>query len=209
MNGLQAIRTMAEGKSVVTHYDINSWVYRFKDGNIQMKELGNPSDLWRVAFGFDFDRNYEIFSAEKENGWHDYKNYDGFYVIDYDGTAKEGKVDYFNVGEYEDEDRFSTLEKVDEIAFKQRTFRKLQRFSDMYGGNKINWKDRNYKYYIFFDYVEEKIKVGRTFEVRDFGLVYFASEEIAKMAITKYGEDLITYFYYESDELEEKQHDRD
>lgn len=207
MNGLQAIRAMAEGKIVVTHFEINSWIYKFKDGNIRMKELGDPSDLWRVAFGFDFDKNYEIFPTEKESGWHDYKNYDGFYVIDYDGTAKEGKVDYFNIGEYEDEDRFTTKEKAQKIAFQQRVFRMLQRFSDTHG-NQINWKDGNYKYYIFFDYEKEEFKVESTLDVRDFGQVYFASEEIAKMAITEYGEDLITYFYYELNELEEKQDGR-
>ncbi len=203
MNGLQAIEAMmAEGKIVVAHYETNDWIYRFKDGNIHMKELGEP--LWRIAFGFDFDRNYEIFGLVEgeETGWHDAEHERVFYTMDWEGMANvEIDADAF---EYEDEDRFSTPEKVEEIASKQRMFRKLQRFSDMHGGNKINWKDGSYKYYIYFDYETEHWKVESTINVRDFGQVYFISMEVAKKAIMTFGIELINYFY---NELESK-HER-
>ena len=39
---------------------------------------------------------------------------------------------------YEDANYFSTEEKAEEINFKQTLFRKLQRFSDENGGDKID-----------------------------------------------------------------------
>lgn len=199
MNGLQAIEAMvAEGKIVVTHFETNDWIYRFKNGNVQMKELGDS--LWMTAFGFDFDRNYEIFGlVEEETGWHDAEHERVFYTMDWEGMA-DFEIDA-DACEYEDEDRFSTPEKVEEIASKQRTFRKLQRFSDTHGGNKINWKDGSCKYYIYFDYKTEKFKVDTVDSVRDFGQVYFVSDAVAKKAIMKFGVELINYFYRD---LEEK-----
>ena len=96
---------------------------------------------------------------------------------------------------YKQANYFSTKEKAEEINFKQTLFRKLQRFSDENGGNEIDWKDPNQeKWMIRFDHRVEELCVGLNNYIRNFGQVYFISEEIAEKAIELFRDELIKYF---------------
>ena len=89
-------------------------------------------------------------------------------------------------------------EKAEEIAFKQTLFRKLQRFSDENGGNEINWLNTNQqKFFITYYYDTKELDLYYVCNDKDFGQVYFISEEIAEKAIELFRDELIKYFTHD------------
>lgn len=62
--------------------------------------------------------------------------------------------------------------------------RLLWRFSMENDGDKIDWeKDKQLKYFIYFDKYAERYKVGFVIYLKSVGNIYFYSEEIAQRAI--------------------------
>ena len=124
-------------------------------------------------------------------GWKKYHFIDenGFQVINTDFVTVDDRYKH-DVANY-----FSTKEKADEINFKQTLFRKLQRFSDENGGDKIDWKDEDQcKYHIKYTHYYNKIYVEGNHSLQEVGVVYFINEQITKQAIDLFHDDLIKYF---------------
>ena len=62
--------------------------------------------------------------------------------------------------------------------------------------------DKSCKYYIYYNYEEEELAVSGAWSVRDFGQVYFKTEELAELAIELFKKDLIKYFTHKWIECE-------
>ena len=137
----------------------------------------------------------EYIEPKPLTGWErvDGKMYNVILVNDLGKSMECGQFkDYMY---YKQANYFSTEEKAEEINFKQTLFRKLQRFSDENGGNEIDWNDPNQdKWMIRFDHRVEELYVGLNSYIRNFGQVYFISEEVAKNAIELFRDELIKYF---------------
>ena len=146
---------------------------------------------------FNVNSEYEEYIEPKPlTGWERvedgerYRTIDECSVWEYREDNDGSDVRLYNIANY-----FSTKEKAEEINFKQTLFRKLQRFSDENGGNEIDWKDPNQeKWMIRFDHRVEELCVGLNNYIRNFGQVYFISEEIAEKAIELFRDELIKYF---------------
>ena len=96
---------------------------------------------------------------------------------------------------YKQANYFSTKEKAEEIIFKQRLFRKLQRFSDENGGNEIDWENTNQKKYcILYCHSFKELQSDFTWVRQNQGQIYFISKEIAEKAIMLFHDELIKYF---------------
>lgn len=100
-------------------------------------------------------------------------------------------------GSFHDEYRYEignyylTPEDANRAEVQIRLFRLLDRFSRQNGWTDELWKDdEKCKYYIFFDYVYNKIGIGDRYCVADPTVAYFASESVAQQAIDRY-RDLI------------------
>ena len=140
----------------------------------------------------------EVINEEKkQNGWNRVTEQKRYYfnsllnVTTYnyennDNTDKE----LYNVANY-----FSSKELAEKIAFKQILERKLMRFSAEHKGDKIDLKDANkQKYYIYYNYKTNELKICDFNSCCNFGGVYFYSKEIAKQAVEEFKDDLIKYF---------------
>ena len=193
MNGIEAIKHMEQGGMVYRIYEDGIVCYRMKLGIVQTK----VGATWTVATVFNVLDWYEEYTEPELTGWERVKKDEINYYIDIDGLI-EGDLEIFdnvdnrrfNVANY-----FSTKEKAEEINFKQTLFRKLQRFSDENGGDKINWKDEDQcKYHIKYTHYSNKILVDGHHSVQEVGVVYFISKEITKKAIDLFYDDLIKYF---------------
>ena len=191
MNGLEAIELMKQGKVI----KYNNLLYRFEQDEVQV-----TSDLfqhnWKRSLSFDLNStDYEEYIEPKRSlGWHNRGDGD-FYIVHGDGEI-EIDASHFEE-EYGDEDRFSTEDKAKEMQFKQRLFRKLQRFSDKNGGNEIDWNDNDQiKFCVTYDSRRKKVvtKIG---VVRQFGQVYFRSFGASQDAIRMFHDDLIKYFTHD------------
>lgn len=86
---------------------------------------------------------------------------------------------------------------TEEINFTQTLFCKLQRFSDENGGNKIDWKNRTQRKFFIQYEPSYGFLVDYYYFDKEFGQVYFASEDIAEKAIELFYDDLIKYFTHD------------
>ena len=193
MNGLEAIELMKQGKMIKS----GIWIYSMdSDGGIWLKtELRTG---WVGAHMFNILANdYEEYIEPKSlTGWHAKGKQMDFWMMHSDGDVEDEK--YWHEDEYRDEDRFSTKEKAEEIAFKQTLFRKLQRFSDENGGNEIDWNDEiKMKWGIWYNPEYEELASCPYFYGQAFGQVYFISEEVAEKAIELFRDELIKYFTHD------------
>lgn len=91
---------------------------------------------------------------------------------------------------HENGNYFLTETEAEEDEKETRLKRLLKRFSKQNGWNDEDWKNDEWKHYIFFDYSTNVLKVGMVSSSRDTNQVYFMSEDIAQKAIEKY-RDLI------------------
>lgn len=131
---------------------------------------------------------------KKLAGWEKQEDEEAFFYI--------GSYDVRNFGQYVNDlysiaNYFSTKEKAEEINFKQTLFRKLQRFSDENGGDKIDWQDGEQdKYFINYNYYYKNLYSDSTVDNKDrtFGQVYFISREVAEQALDLFRADLEKYF---------------
>ena len=192
MNGLEAIELMKQGKKV-SIVDAAGF-YQIKDGRIWLTYP--TSKVTGEVLFFDLSNTYcEYIEPKPLTGWErvDGKMDNVILVNDLGKSMECGQFkDYMY---YKQANYFSTEEKAEEINFKQTLFRKLQRFSDENGGNEIDWNDPNQdKWMIRFDHRVEELYVGLNSYIRNFGQVYFISEEVAKNAIELFRDELIKYF---------------
>ncbi len=65
MNGLQAVRAMAEGKVVAKKSGEMGWLYKIEDGHLYGKSEFCQS--WRIYERFNIESEYMIFEEAKKN----------------------------------------------------------------------------------------------------------------------------------------------
>lgn len=198
LTGLEAVLLMQEGGYITD----GQHIYRFVNTKIEASDItsfnkGKPEWKSGNVFNFNYDQYEEYTKPKPLTGWERVGENESYYSINGNCYVEEMTEDMCMEDKYyyEDANYFSTEEKAEEINFKQTLFRKLQRFSDENGGNEIGWKEVDQgKYGIWYNADHGKIEVGSTWAVRDFGQVYFISEEVTQQAIDLFHDDLIKYF---------------
>lgn len=198
LTGLEAVLLMQEGGYITD----GQHIYRFVNTKIEASDItsfnkGKPEWKSGNVFNFNYDQYEEYTKPKPLTGWERVGENESYYSINGNSYVEKMTEDMCMEDKYyyEDANYFSTEEKAEEINFKQTLFRKLQRFSDENGGNEIGWKEVDQgKYGIWYNADHGKIEVGSTWAVRDFGQVYFISEEVAQQAIDLFHDDLIKYF---------------
>lgn len=91
---------------------------------------------------------------------------------------------------------FRTEEEAQREVFEILLRRRLQRFAKENNDEIIDWHNaRQAKYYIYYDYKNEKLSVCDYGTVRDFGTTaFFTSHLLAQKAIEAFESDLLRYF---------------
>ena len=80
--------------------------------------------------------------------------------------------------------------------------RQLRRFAVEHREHGVNLNDTNTeKYYVYYDYSDDELGVGFVLRTRNFGAIYFDSEETARAAIDEFRDELIWYFTEYKDSL--------
>lgn len=190
MNGLEAIKYMESTGGIVSRKGTNL-ILKIEDGLVKSRLLHNRE--WMLNQQFNFQDEYEEYFEPSPTGWHIADQKINFFMVHADGEVEEER--YWHQLDYADEDRFATKEKAERIEFEQRLFRKLQRFSDMNGGNEIDWNDdRQTRFCIAYDYDDRTFYVIRNYNIKFFGAVHFTTEEIAKKAIEIFEDELTKYY---------------
>ena len=197
MNGLEAIELMKQGKMVIEVETHEPFILKIENGNIWFKNSKSLNSEWMIDDSFDFTIDYEEYVENQLTGWERVGENELYYSINGNCYVEEMTEDMCMEDKYyyEDANYFSTEDKAEEINFKQTLFRKLQRFSDENGGDKIDLNCDCHKFCV--EYCSHgKLLVSNRFSstTRDFGQVYFTSREVAQQAIDLFHDDLIKYF---------------
>lgn len=80
--------------------------------------------------------------------------------------------------------------------------RQLRRLSVENRKTDIDWTNaRQHKYYLYYDYLNKEIYVVSASSWREFGQIYFDTEEMAQQAVETFKDELLWYFTEYRDSL--------
>lgn len=91
---------------------------------------------------------------------------------------------------------FETKEKAEFALEKYKVYLELKQFADE-NNDPIKWCKSNIKnYYIYLSHNNNTLHVEYSWICQDIGQIYFSSEDLAKQAIQKVGEDRIKKYLF-------------
>ena len=119
----------------------------------------------------------------------------------YVGTASEDccNIDneYYELANY-----YSSATVAKNNARADKLVRQLRRFAVQHREHGVHFNDTNTeKYTMYYDYSDDKLRVSFVLRSRNFGAIYFDSEETAQAAIDEFHDELIWYFTEYKDSL--------
>ena len=141
---------------------------------------------------------------EKKTGYERVAEDDGFYYVASKGYVEYGcdTYDYIDDEYYESANYYSSDVVAENNARADKLVRQLRRFAVEHRGHGVNLNNANTKkYYIYYDYDYYRLNVSLVSHSRNFGVIYFDSEETAQAAIDEFHDELIWYFTEYKDSL--------
>ena len=103
---------------------------------------------------------------------------------------------------YESANYYSSATVAKNNARADNLMRQLRRFAVEHNECGVNFNDTNAKkYYICYDYASDELGVSSVVFSRNFGAIYFDSEETTQAAIDEFHDELIWYFTEYKDSL--------
>jgi len=146
-----------------------------------------------------------------ERGYERVKTNESFWYTTVDGDVRRAKELNNSCSDemYETANYYSNEKVAEDNARADRLFRCMRRFAAKNNKDVLNWHDSNEsKYYIAYDYLDNRIAVDYNVISNTLGTVYFSSKEVAEQAIDKYRNELVWYFteYHTNDIVSECEH---
>ena len=112
------------------------------------------------------------------------------------GNSKFNEEVYKSGNYYSDPDVAANNIRADNLMRQLRRFAVENRKSD------IDWTNDNQdKYRLYYDYLDEEFFIDSNMSYRDFGQIYFDTEETAKLAVEIFKDELLWYFTKYRDSL--------
>lgn len=103
--------------------------------------------------------------------------------------------DNFNNDFYANANYYSDKTVAENNARADKLMRKLRRFAVEHNDCALDWdNDEQNKCDIFYNYKCECLDIGYHHYAKNFGQIYFSSDEIAEQAIEEFKDELIWYF---------------
>ena len=136
-------------------------------------------------------------SEEKKTGYERVTEDNVFYSVSDRSDIEIGDDSFgFINEEYYDVANYYSSETVAENnARADKLMRQLRRFSVEHREHGVSFDDTNAeKYYMYYDYSDDELGVSFVLRTRNFGAIYFDSEETARAAIDEFRDELIWYF---------------
>ncbi len=141
---------------------------------------------------------------EKKTGYERVAEGDGFFCISPNDVASF-TIDHHRLMDdnyYELANYYSSDVVAKNNARADKLMRQLRRFAVKHRECGVSFNDINIeKYYIYYDYSDDELGVSFVLRTRNFGAIYFDSEETANAAIDEFHDELIWYFTKYKDSL--------
>ena len=141
---------------------------------------------------------------EKETGYERVSESDIYFYANSRGYVETCTEDYYSVDDkyYESANYYSDKPVAENNARADKLMRQLRRFAVEHREHGVNLNDINTeKYYMYYDYDDNELRVSFVFCTRNFGVIHFDSEETVNAAIDKFHDELIWYFTEYKDSL--------
>ena len=140
----------------------------------------------------------------KKTGYERVAESDIYFYANSRGYVETGCEDYYDIDNeyYESADYYSSETVAENNARADKLMRQLRRFAVEHREHGVNFNNANTKkYYIYYDYDYDKLNVSLVSHSKNFGAIYFDSEETAQAAIDEFRDELIWYFTEYKDSL--------
>ena len=103
---------------------------------------------------------------------------------------------------YDTANYYSSQTVAENNARADELMRQLRRFAVEHRKSGLNWSDTaQRKYYIYYNRRDNKIDIGYVIFGRDFGSIYFDTEEAAEAALSTFKDEFTWYFTEYKDSL--------
>ena len=143
-------------------------------------------------------------SEEKRTGYERVPESDVYFYAYPNGCVETACEDCYDIDDecYESANYYSDKTVAENNARADKLMRQLRRFAVEHNECGVNFNDTNAKkYYICYDYASDELGVSSVVFSRNFGAIYFDSEETAQAAIDEFHDELIWYFTEYKDSL--------
>ena len=141
---------------------------------------------------------------EKKTGYERVLPDNEFYYAASRGCIESGvdAYDYIDNEYYESANYYSSPIIADNNIRADNLMRQLRRFAVEHRECGVNLNDTNTeKYYTYYDYGNDALGVSLVSRTKNFGAIYFDSEETLNAAIDEFHDELIWYFTEYKDSL--------
>ena len=135
----------------------------------------------------------KLLAPQKKTG---YERMDRERTFCYQGVNGEFAWGYDHYNEhcdkiYDAANYYSDKTVAENNARADKLMRQLRRFAVEYRKSELNWSNAaQRKYYIYYNHLDNKIDIGHVIFSRDFGSIYFDTEEAAEAALTTFKYEL-------------------
>lgn len=139
-----------------------------------------------------------------ETGYERVPESDIYFYANSRGYVETDSEDYYDIDNeyYESANYYSSATVAKNNARADNLMRQLRRFSVEHREHRVNLNDTNTeKYYVYYDYGNDALGVSLVSRTRNFGAIYFDSEETLNAAIDEFYDELIWYFTKYKDSL--------
>ena len=143
-------------------------------------------------------------SEEKKTGYERVPESDVYFYAYPSGCVETACEDCYDIDDecYESANYYSDKTVAENNTRADKLMRQLRRFAVEHRGHEVDFNDTNTeKYYVYYDYKNDRLGVSFVRYTRDFGVIHFDSEETANAAIDEFYDELIWYFTEYKDSL--------
>ena len=143
-------------------------------------------------------------SEEKKTGYERVPESDIYFYANTKGDVETACEDCQDIDDeyYESANYYSDKTVAENNTRADKLMRQLRRFAVEHREHGVNLNDINTeKYYMYYDYDDNELRVSFVFCTRNFGVIHFDSEETVNAAIDKFHDELIWYFTEYKDSL--------
>ena len=146
----------------------------------------------------------KLVASKKQTGYERVKLDERFYSVRADSSIFAPLDGHFleHDAYYDTANYYSSQTVAENNACADNLMRQLRRFAVEYRKSELNWSDAaQRKYYIYYNHRDNKIDIGHVIFSRDFGSIYFDTEEAAEAALSTFKDELTWYFTEYKDSL--------
>lgn len=168
-----------------------------------MKATLKLEDGREIAVDVSEESLKQIEKPAKKTGYEWVEDNERHYLVGGDGEIYEYLIhNTYDMDAYDRGNYYSNRTVAEHNARGDTLKQKVRRFAVEHRIKELDWDNSlQDKFFIVYDYLQKRLEYCITDDQRNFGTIYFDSEEVTQAAIEKFKDELIWYFTEYKDSL--------